>query len=124
MEIIAIQKYIHNSPRKMRLVADLVRNMTPAQALVSLQFTNKAAALPLTKAINTALANAKQKNLDSEKLSFKTLEINEGPKLKRFHAQARGRVNPYKKKMSHIKIVLSDEGKVKSDERSSGGTKN
>lgn len=108
MEIQSIQKYIHTSPRKLRLVADMVRKMKPASAMNILKFTNKAAATDLSKAISTAVANAKQKGLDAEKLVFKTLEVNEGPKLRRYHAQARGRVNPFRKKMSHVRIILEE----------------
>lgn len=103
-----IQKYLHTSPRKFRLVADLVRKMTPDQALESLRFINKSATADLIKAIKTVMANAKQKGM--ENLSFKTIEINEGPRLKRFNAAPKGRAMPYQKKMSHIKIVLSDQG--------------
>lgn len=109
MEITTIQKYIHTSPRKLRLVADMVRNTTPGRALEMLQFTNKAATEPLSKAIKTALANAKAQNLDQENLVFKKLEVDEGPKMKRFRAGAKGRAKPYKKRMSQIKIVLSEE---------------
>lgn len=107
MEIMTIQKYIHTSPRKLRLVADTIRNTTPGRALEMLQFTNKAAAEPLSKAIKTAIANAKAQNLDQENLVFKKLEVDEGPKMKRFRAGAKGRAKPYKKRMSRIKIVLS-----------------
>lgn len=113
MEAIAIQRFIHTSPRKLRLVADMVRNMAPNKALDVLIITPKAAAKDLVKAINTAIANAKQVGLDIDKLVFKKLEINEGPRMKRYRAGARGRARPYKRKMAHIKIVLSDgkEGK-------------
>jgi large subunit ribosomal protein L22 len=105
MEYTSIQKNITDSPRKLRLVADMIRKMKPAQALETLQFTNKAAALPLAKAIKTALANAK-----TDDVVFKSLEINEGMKLKRYRAgtAGRGRGRPYKKRWSHIKIVLTD----------------
>lgn len=106
MEIQTIQKYIHTSPRKLRLVTDMVRTMEPEKALEALRFTNKAAAEDLSKAIKTVLANAKQKGM--EKLNFEKIEVNEGPKMRRFRAGARGRVKPYKRRMSHIKIVLSD----------------
>ena len=109
MEITTIQKYIHTSPRKLRLVADMVRKMTPDQAIAVLEVTPKAAALDFQKAIKTVLANAKGKGLDSQKASFKTIEINESTKMRRFRAGTRGRVRPYKKRMAHIKIVLSDE---------------
>lgn len=111
MEAITIQKFIHTSPRKLRLVAQMVRNMDPNKALQTLRFTNKASALDLSKAIKTALANAKQKGIKS--VSFSALEINEGPRLKRFRAGSRGRARPYKRRMSHIKIVLTDDIQVK-----------
>lgn len=112
MEAIAIQKFIHISPRKLMLVAQMVRNMDPNKALEVLRFTNKASAEDLSKAIKTALANAKQKGMNST--IFKALEINEGPRLKRFRAGAKGRAKPYKKRTSHIKIVLTDDIEVKS----------
>lgn len=110
MEAITIQKYIHTSPRKLRLVADMVRKMTPIRALDVLAITNKAASKDLLNAINTALANAKQLGADAEKVTFKKIEIDESAKMRRFRAGTRGRVRPYKRRMAHIKIVLSDEG--------------
>lgn len=106
MEITAIQKYIHASPRKLRLVADLIRQMKPFKALDVLRLTPKAAAKDLAKAIETVLANAKQAGLEGEKLTFGKLEINESMKMRRFRAGTRGRVKPYKRRLSHIKIVL------------------
>lgn len=109
MEITTIQKYIHTSPRKIRLVADMVRRMTPGKALDILHFTPNYAATDLTKAIQTALASAKQKGLDEAVISFKSIEINGGPVMKRFRPASKGRALPFKRKMSHIKIVLSDD---------------
>lgn len=112
MEVQTIQRYIHTSPRKLRLVADMVRNMEPDKALESLRFTNKAAAKLLQDAIVSVLASAKQKGM--EKVIFEKIEINEGPRMRRFRAGTRGRVKPYKRRMSHIKIILTDEIKVRS----------
>ena len=111
MEFITIQKNIGSSPRKLRLVADMVRKMDPYAALQTLQFTTNAAATPLAKAIKTVVANAGSR----EGISFKSIEINEGLKAKRYRVgtAGRGRGRPYKKRMSHIKIVLTDEVKVK-----------
>lgn len=109
MEIITIQKNIHTSPRKLRLVADMVRKMKPAAALQTLQFTKKSAALPLSGAIKSVLANAKQQHLSENDLVFKKIEINEGVKMRSFRPGSRGRADPYKKRTSQIKIVLSDE---------------
>ena len=110
MEIQTIQKYIHTSPRKLRLVVDMVRKMKPTQALNVLKVTPKYAAKDLIKALETVLANAKQQGVAADKVSFKSLEIDESMKMRRFRAGTRGRVKPYKRRMSHIKIVLSDEG--------------
>ena len=111
MEFITIQKNIGSSPRKLRLVADMVRKMDPYAALQTLQFTTNAAAQPLAKAIKTVVANAGSK----EGIVFKSIEINEGLKAKRYRVgtAGRGRGRPYKKRMSHIKIVLTDDIKLK-----------
>lgn len=109
MEATTIQKYIHTSPRKLRLVADMVKKMTPDHALSVLRVTPKMAAKDLEKAISTVLANAKGKGLEPAKITFKRIEVNESTKMRRFRAGTRGRVKPYKKRMSHIKIVLTDE---------------
>lgn len=107
MEFITIQKNISNSPRKLRLVAEMVRKMDPYAALDILQFTRNAAALPLSKAIKTVIANAGSK----DGLVFKSIEINEAIKMRRYRVgtAGRGRGRPYKKRMSHIRIILSDD---------------
>ncbi len=107
MEYIAIQKYIGSSPRKLRLVARMARKMEPHQALEMLSFTNKAAAPLLAKAIKTAVANAKAAPV----VQIKAIEINEGPRLKRMlvGTAGRGRGRPFKRRLSHIKVVLTDE---------------
>lgn len=109
METIHIQKYIHTSPRKLRLLADMVRGMNPLRALDVLSFSYKAAGEDLGKAIKTALGNAKQLGLDQTKVIFKSLEVNESMKMRRFRAGTRGRAKPFKRRMAHIKIVLSDD---------------
>lgn len=109
MEAVALQKYIHTSPRKLRLVVDMVRSLSPNQALDVLNFTPKDAAKDISFAIKTALANAKKLGMDAEKAVFKKIEVDESSKMRRFRSAARGRVRPYKRRMSHIKIVLTDE---------------
>lgn len=99
----------------------MVRKMPPLTALQTLEFTNKAAAKTLSKAIRTVLGNARQLSLDQEKLVFKKIEINEGPRMKRFRAGSRGRAKPYKKRMSQIKIVLTDELTLKKQNKKEGG---
>lgn len=113
MEIQTIQRYIHTSPRKLRLLADMVRKMQPNKAIDVLKVTPKYAAKDLIKALETVLANAKSAGMDAEKIVIKKLEIDESMKMRRFRAGTRGRVKPYKKRMSNIKIVLSDGKEAK-----------
>lgn len=100
---------MHTSPRKLRLVADMAKKLHPSKAISVLNFTPQSAAKDFTKAIETALANAKQQGLSADVMYFKSVEINEGPKMRRFRAGSKGMALPYKRRMSHIKIVLSDE---------------
>lgn len=107
MEIRAIQKFVRMSPRKLRLVTHLVKKMSPSRALEVLPHLGKRAADPLRKVINTAIANAKVKKINESDLVFKEIQINEGPRLKRGHAGARGIYKPYQRKMSHIRVILT-----------------
>lgn len=108
MEYQATSKYIRTSTRKMRLVADAIRPLAPARALQFLATLPKAAAEPLAKAIASSLANAKQKQADVTTLRFKTIEIMGGPVMKRWHAVSRGQAHAYKKRMTHVRVVLTD----------------
>ena len=109
MEFKATQKYVLTSPKKLREVSVLLKNLSPTDAIDRLPFVGKRAAEPLRKVIMTAIANAKQKGVSDSQLVFKEVQITEGPRLKRFMAGARGRAKPYKKKMSHIRIVLATQ---------------
>lgn len=116
MEIVATQKFIRTAPRKLRLVADMVRKMQLSAALVALKFTPKYAAKDIGNVLKTALGNAKLRGLNIDSMILRSIEVNEGPKLKRIHAGSRGRANPYVKKMSHIKVILTDEVKIQKKE--------
>jgi len=111
MKYKAVQKYVRMTPRKLRLVADMVRELTPAQAAEMLPYVRKRAAKPLGKTIRSAIANAKQQGVSEEKLVFEEIQIGEGPRLKRGRPVARGAMHPVLKRWSHIRIVLSDEAK-------------
>lgn len=108
MEYTATTKYVRVSTRKVRLVADSIRRMTPSAALTALTHTPKAAAEPLTKTISSAIANAKQKGVDGVGLKFKTIEIMGGPAMKRWNAISKGQAHAFKKRMTHIRIILED----------------
>ena len=114
MEVRAIQKFILMSPRKLREIVPLVRNLSPKDAVERLPFADKRTAQPLRKVIETAIANARQKGLDEGSLVFKEIQIGEGPRLKRFRAGARGRAKPYKRRMSHIRVVLTTKSEARS----------
>jgi len=113
MEAKSVQKYIRMSPRKLRLVADMVRKMTPQEAVDVLPHVSKRAALPMLKVVKTAIANAKVKNMNISDLTFKEIQINVGPTLKRGRAVSRGRWHKVLKRMSHIRVILEDKQKEK-----------
>jgi large subunit ribosomal protein L22 len=95
------------SPYKARLVADLVRGMEIEKALDVLKFLNKKAALHLTKAFNTGIANAKDLlGLDVKSLKIAKLTIEEGKKGRGVIFQSRGRVSQLVKRKSHINLEL------------------
>ncbi len=109
MQIRAFSKSVPMSPRKVRLVADVIRNKPATVALRTLGLLKKRAALPLIKTLKSAVANAVHNaKLTEEKLVVKTILINEGLVYKRFRPSTRGRVHPYKKRTSHITIILED----------------
>lgn len=118
MEIKAKLNYLRIAPRKVRLVADLVRNMDVKQAETQLKFMPKRASAPLLKLLNSAIANAKNNfNLEKDVLFIKKLAINEGPPFKRWRAGSRGRPNPITKKTSHINLVLDIKPGVKIEKK-------
>jgi large subunit ribosomal protein L22 len=109
MEIKAKVKFIRISPRKIRIVADIVRGLPTTQALDQLKFVNKKAALPLAKLINSAVANATNNfELDKNNLYIKEIRVDEGPTLDRWMPRARGRATPIRKRTSHINLILAE----------------
>lgn len=113
MEIIAVSKGVRIAPRKVRLIADAIRKLSLSEALVSLSVLNKRAAGPLNKTLKSAIANAKNNNqVNVEDLTIKTIDVLEATSFKRFHPSTRGRVHPYKRRGSHIKIILEKKEEV------------
>lgn len=84
----------------------MVKKLTPVKAVEVLPYVDKRAALPLQKVIKTALANARQQGVNESDLQFAAIEIGQGPRLKRWRAGSRGRIKPYTRDMSHIRVVL------------------
>jgi large subunit ribosomal protein L22 len=108
-EVFAIEKYIRMSPRKVRLVIDLVRGRGVDDAIGILKMTPKEAARVAIKAINSAAANATQNyGLTREDLFVSTIRADEGPTLKRMKAGARGRYKPILKRGAHITVGVAE----------------
>ena len=98
------------APRKMRLVADLVRGVEVNKALNILQHNAKSAALPLSKLLRSAIANWEQKNegksIEDEKLVVKSIEVGGGAMLKRIQAAPQGRAHRIRKRSNHVTIIV------------------
>lgn len=102
------------SARKVRLVADVIRNKPVATVLSTLTLIKKRGARVLYKTIKSAIANAIHNNkLREDALIIKRIEVTQGPFLKRYHPSTRGRVHPYKKRSTHLKIVLEEKGSAR-----------
>src|SRR4030067_1367423 len=106
MEIISVGKFIRMSPKKIRPISLMVKKFAPERAVTLLSHIHKSASEPLSKVLKTALANAKVKGVSPSDLTIKEIQINEGPRLKRGRPVSRGRWHPYKRRMSHIRVVL------------------
>ena len=111
MEAIAHLRFLRMAPRKVSVVAALVRGKSVGQAVGILQFTNRAAAKPVKKLIESAIANATDRSkgsIDIDKLFVKSISVDQGPTARRFMPRAMGRATPIHKKTSHVHVVLSD----------------
>jgi len=101
-------KGVDQAPRKVSLVASLVRGRTVADALVILAHTPKRAAKPVIKAIESAAANATNNHgIDRSTLTISTLSVTTGTRIKRFKPASRGRALPFEKKSSHILVEVT-----------------
>lgn len=110
MKIKAESKFIRTSPRKIRLVADLVRGMSLDQAFLTLDHLPNRAAINVSKTLKQAVANAvNNHNLAKASLAIHSIEVNEGPTNKRWRPVSRGRAHSIFKRASHIKIILVSE---------------
>ena len=111
MECRAVGRFIRMSPRKARLVVDMIRGHGINQALDTMKFTKKVAAKAVEKILKSALANAQHnhgvKNID--RLFVKEAFVDQGPTQKRHQPRSMGRANPIRKRSSHITIVLTEK---------------
>ena len=116
MEYISTQKYLRTTPRKLREVTYVIKNMSPVQAIEVLPHMKKRAAVTVLKAVMTCVANAVVKGANPEELMWKEIQVGEGPRLKRFRAGSRGVAKPYVKRLSHLRIVLMTKDMPKVEE--------
>ena len=107
-------KGVDQAPRKVALVASLVRGRSVADAIVILNHTPRRAALAVRKAIESAQANAVNNHgFDGKTLTISTLSVTTGTRMKRFKPASRGRALPYQKKTANILVEVTGELKPK-----------
>ena len=110
MDVKASLRHLRMAPRKVRLIVDLVRGLPVAEAELRLKFNQRAAARPVLKLLNSAVANAEHNfKLNKADLRIKTITADGGPTLKRMMPRAMGRGTTIRKRLTHINLVLSDE---------------
>ncbi len=96
----------HQSPRKVRLVADLIRGKSVVQAKAMLSFLPKKSSPAVEKLLDSAVSNARQAGTEADNLFVKTITVNKGMAMRRFKPMARGRASRYQKTMSIVALEL------------------
>ena len=109
MDIKSHSKYMRISPKKARDIARILPGRKATEGVSLLKYIPRKAARMFSKTLQSAISNAENNsNLSSEDLFIKEAIVDEGPALKRFRPCARGSAHPYKKRMSHLRITLTD----------------
>ncbi len=107
----ATLKFTHLSPQKMRLIADQIRGMSADSAVTLLSFSNKKGAKIIKKVLESAIANAENNDgADIDELKITSVEVNQGPTMKRLRPRARGRADRIIKRTSHLIVKVSENG--------------
>jgi len=110
MKASATRKYIRSSPRKMRRVVNTIRGLSVPEAIEALTFMSQAATRPIELTVRNAVRNLTDlypdERFDEDLLVIEEIRVDEGPRFKRFRAGARGRAKPYRKRLSHLKVVI------------------
>ncbi len=109
MEVKASLKYLRISPRKVRLVANLIKRLPVTKAESQLKYITKRSAKPILQLLSSAIANAEHNfHLEKDNLYIAGIRVDGGPVLKRWRARARGTAYPILKRSSHIFITLKE----------------
>ena len=110
MDIKSYSKYMRISPKKAREVARVLPGRKASDAVALLKYIPRKAARMFDKTLKSAMANAENNlNLSADDLYIREAIVDEGPALKRFRPCARGSAHPYKKRMSNLRVTLTDE---------------
>jgi large subunit ribosomal protein L22 len=113
MGVVATAKGVHMSPRKVGVVAALVRGRTVADALTILEHVPRRSAMPVLKTVKSAQANADHNhNLKPDTLKIVEISVSAGPRLKRYRPAAHGRALPFQRRTSHIRVVVDGEARA------------
>ena len=109
MEAKAVAKYVRIAPRKVRVVMDLIRGKSVADAFAILKFTPKVGAEAIEKVLKSAVANAENNfDMNPDNLYVAEISANQGPTMKRFRAGAQGRASMILKRSSHVAVTLKE----------------
>jgi large subunit ribosomal protein L22 len=115
----AIVRNLRVSPRKLNLVAGMIRNLPAAQAVATLTFSKRRIAGAVKKALESAIANAENNHhLDVDKLVVSRAEVGRAIVMRRFHARGRGRASRVEKWFSHLKVVVAERAEESTRESS------
>ncbi len=107
----AVSRYVRVSPRKARLVADLVRGKPVEEAFDIIDLSDKAAAIHVGKTVHSAVANAERNhNLSRNRLFVADIRVDDGPTMKRYRPRAYGRATTVRKRTSHISVIVEEKG--------------
>ena len=104
----ASHRFARISPRKARLITDLVRGEDIESAMAALEFSKRRGAYYLKNVLKSAIANAEEKDADVTNLFVESTWVDEGPTIKRFQPKDRGRAHPIRKRTSHIHVRLAE----------------
>src|SRR5271165_4908848 len=117
MEIKAEARYIRVSPQKARLVVDMIRGQKAGAALTTLRTVNKRIAPTVEKVLQSAIANAQNRNehVDVDELYVSEARVNEGPRMKRVRPAPMGRAYRYQRRLAHIVIKVAEKDKAEKE---------
>jgi len=103
-----LARYVRTAPRKLRLMADLIRGKDVNEAISILRFTPRRASKIMGKLLRSAVANAEDNDMDADNLFVSSVYVDQGPSFKRWRARAMGRAVMIKKKTSHVTVVVQE----------------